>query len=96
MAKHEHPTELLHPDKPEVSPATHLIAPLAAIGATLLVRKIINSGYERVTKTPPPAPSDPSVGLGRALAWAVTIAATAAIAEVVAFRIVNRIGRRDA
>jgi len=33
----------------EINPIAHLIAPIAAIGATMLVRKLMSSGYERVT-----------------------------------------------
>ena len=43
----------------EINPIAHLIAPIAAIGATMLVRKLMSSGYERVTGQPAPLPRDP-------------------------------------
>ena len=60
----------------EVNPIAHLIAPLAAIGATIIVRKMMDSGYKKVTGGPVPAPRDPRVTFGRALMWAAVTAAT--------------------
>lgn len=81
----------LHPSgEAEVNPAMHLIAPIVAVGATMLVRKALNSGYRRVTGSPAPSPGERDVTLGRALMWAVVTAATAAAVEVAVYRIVNR------
>ncbi len=74
----------------EVNPVIHLVAPIIAIGATMIVRKVLNAGYERVTGTPPPGPRDPGVAFGRALMWAVVTAATAAAVEVAVYRATNR------
>lgn len=78
----------------EINPLAHLIAPLAAIGATMLVRKMMNSGYEGVTGHPAPAPRDPAISFGRALLWTAVTAATAAVVEVAVYRIANQLGER--
>lgn len=78
-----------------INPLAHLIAPLAAIGATLLVRKMLNAGYERATGHPAPAPRDPQVSFARALAWTAVTAATAAVVEVAVYRFANQWGARD-
>lgn len=78
----------------EINPLAHLIAPLAAIGATMLVRKIMTSGYERVTGRDAPAPRDPRVSFTRALVWTAVTAATAAVVEVAVYRVANQFGER--
>lgn len=76
----------------QINPLAHLIAPIAAIGATMLVRRIMTSGYERATGRPAPAPRDPAVSFGRALMWTAVTAATAAVVEVAVYRIANQLG----
>lgn len=78
----------------EINPIAHLIAPLAAIGATMLVRKLMTSGYEGITGRAAPAPRDPGVSFGRALLWTAVTAATAAVVEVAVYRIANQLGER--
>lgn len=78
----------------EINPIAHLIAPIAAIGATMLVRKLMSSGYERVTGQPAPLPRDPAVSIGRALIWTAITATTAAVIEVAVYRIANQMGER--
>jgi hypothetical protein len=78
----------------DVNPLAHVIAPIVAIGATMLVRKWMNSGYKRVAKGPVPTAGDPRVSLGRALMWSAITAATAAVVEVAVFRIANHLGER--
>jgi hypothetical protein len=78
----------------EINPIAHLIAPLAAIGATMLARKLMTSGYESVTGRHAPAPRDPGVSFGRALLWTAVTAATAAVVEVAVYRIANQLGER--
>jgi len=79
----------------EVNPLVHLIAPVAAIVGTMIVRKILNSGYERATGKPAPLPRDPRTSLTRALVWTAVITTTAAVAEVAIYRAVNRIGEKN-
>jgi hypothetical protein len=81
-------------DVVEINPLAHLIAPVAAIGATMLVRKLMTSGYERVSGRPAPAPRDPAVSFSRALVWTAITAATAAVVEVAVYRIANQMGER--
>ena len=76
----------------QINPLAHLIAPIAAIGATMLVRRIMTSGYERATGRPAPAPRDPAVSFSRALMWTAVTAATAAVVEVAVYRIANQLG----
>jgi hypothetical protein len=78
----------------DVNPLAHVIAPIVAIGATMLVRKWMNSGYKRVAKGPVPTAGDPRVSLGRALMWSAITAATAAVVEVAVFRVANHLGER--
>jgi hypothetical protein len=56
------------------------------------MRKVLNTAYARRTGNDAPDPRDPGVPIGRALVWAVGIAATAAAVEVVIFRLMNRGG----
>jgi hypothetical protein len=81
-------------DVVEINPLAHLIAPVAAIGATMLVRKLMTSGYERISGRPAPAPRDPAVSFSRALVWTAITAATAAVVEVAVYRIANQMGER--
>ncbi len=78
----------------EINPVAHLIAPIAAIGATMLVRKVMTMGYERISGRPAPAPRDPAVSFTRALMWTAVTAATAAVVEVAAYRAANQWGER--
>lgn len=78
----------------EVNPMVHLIAPVAAIVGTMVVRKIVNTAYEKATGKPAPLPRDPGTSLARALVWTAVITATAAVAEVAIYRSINRIGER--
>lgn len=79
----------------QIRPLAHLIAPIAAIGATMLVRKLMNDGYRKVSGGPVPTPSDPAVTFGRALMWTAITAATAAVVEVAVFRLANQWGARE-
>jgi hypothetical protein len=68
----------------------HVLAPLAAIGATWAVRKALDSGYRSVTGRGAPNPQDPQAKLGSALMWAAITAASAAVVEVAVFRLLAR------
>lgn len=81
-------------DVVEINPLAHLIAPIAAIGATMLVRKLMTTGYERISGRPAPAPRDPAVSFTRALMWTAVTAATAAVVEVAVYRVANQMGER--
>lgn len=70
----------------EVNPLVHVIAPIAAIAATMLARKVLNGSYRTVTGRNAPVPRDPSVSLARAIAWTAVTAATAAVVEVMVYR----------
>jgi hypothetical protein len=69
-----------------VNPLVHVIAPIAAIAATMLARRVLNGGYRTVTGRSAPVPRDPSVSLTRAIAWTAVTAATAAVVEVMVYR----------
>lgn len=70
--------------------AMHLITPVVAMGATMVLRKVLNAGYRRVTGSPPPSASDTNVTFRRAMFWAITTAATAAIVEVAIYRLMDK------
>ena len=74
----------------EPNPIMHLVAPITAIGATMVMRKVLNGAYERQTGNQAPDPRDGRVGFGRALMWAVVTAAAAAAVETAVYRIMNR------
>jgi hypothetical protein len=81
--------------QPQANPMLHLVAPIVAIGATMIVRKMMNSGYRRVTGSPAPDVNEPGVTFTRALVWAVATAATAAAVEVAVYRFTSPAGRTD-
>ncbi len=77
-------------DEPGPSPLVHLVAPIVAIGATMIVRKALNAGYRRATGSDAPGPRDPGVSIGRVILWSVVTAAAATAVEVAVYRITNR------
>jgi hypothetical protein len=64
----------------------HVLAPLAAMGATWATRKALDTGYRSVTGRIAPNSQDVQVRLGSAVMWAAITAASAAIVEVAVFR----------
>ena len=64
-----------------------VIAPIAAIGATWLVRKVLDSGYKAATGKQPPHASDPGQSMTKIILWAATTAAAIAIVNVVIDRV---------
>jgi hypothetical protein len=61
----------------------HVLAPLAAIGATWVVRKALDTSYRSITGHTAPK---------SALAWAAVTAASAAVVEVAVFRLLAKRG----
>ncbi len=82
-------TEIEGP-KPQINPMVHVIAPLVAYGATVLVRKVLQTGYRQITGTDAPDTHDPQVKFARALAWTVITASTSAVVEVAVYRYANK------
>lgn len=80
----------------EINPMVHLIAPVVAIVGTMVVRKMVNTAYERATGRPAPLPRDPRTPIVRAILWTAIITTTTAVAEVAIYRAVNRVGERRA
>lgn len=70
----------------------HVLAPLAAMGATWAARKALDSSYRKLTGNSAPNPQDERVNLGSALAWAAITAASAAIVEVAVYRFLAKKG----
>ena len=64
----------------------HVLAPLAAIGATWASRKALDTGYRYVTGRTAPNSQDLQVRMGSAVMWAAITAASAAVVEVAVFR----------
>jgi Protein of unknown function (DUF4235) len=77
------------------NPVMHLIAPISAIGATIIMRKALNSAYAHRTGREAPDPRDPAVSFMRALGWAIVTAAAAAAVETAVYRLMNRGVRSD-
>ncbi|MFM8155011.1 MAG: DUF4235 domain-containing protein [Actinomycetes bacterium] len=82
--------------EPQVNPMVHVIAPIVAFGATMLVRKVLQTGYRLVTGSDAPDTRDPQVKFTRALTWTIITAATAAVVEVEVYRFVNKRGEHTA
>ena len=76
--------------KPQLNPVVHVIAPLVAYGATMLVRKVLQTGYRQLTGSEVPDARDPQVRFARALAWTVITASTSAVVEVAVYRSANK------
>lgn len=74
----------------EPNPIMHLVAPITAIGATMVMRKVLNAAYEKKTGNQAPDPRDGRVNFGRALMWAIVTAAAAAAVETAVYRVMNR------
>jgi hypothetical protein len=91
-------TDLAPADAPvediEVNPMIHLIAPVGAIIGTMIVRKIVNSAYEKATGHPAPLARDPRTPILRAILWTAVITTTTAVAEVAIYRAINRVGEK--
>ena len=83
--------EALAPEA-HVNPIVHLIAPIVAIAATMIVRKVITSSYRGFTGREAPRANDAAVPFGKALLWAAATAAIAAGVEVIAYRVTNNLG----
>lgn len=78
----------------DVNPLVHVAAPLAAVLVTMAVRKAVSVAYERATGRQVPQPRDLHVSLPRAIAWTAVITTAAAVAEVIVYRAVNRVGAK--
>jgi len=88
------PTQALEATEAHINPVAHLLAPIAAVAATFMVRKVLDRGYRTVTGSRAPEARDPGVSLGRALMWTAATAATAALVEVAVYRLANQWGAR--
>lgn len=64
-----------------------MAAPILAVGATMALRKIMNGGYRQFTGHRPPDPNAPGTPVMKAMLWAVTTAAAAALVEVAIYRL---------
>ena len=64
----------------------HVLAPLAAMGATWAALKALDTGYRSVTGRNAPNSQDLQARLGSAVMWAAITAASAAVVEVAVFR----------
>ena len=69
------------------SPLIHVVAPVLALGATFVVRKMMNNGFRTVTGHTPPDAQERTTPLVQALAWTAVAAATAAVVEVAVYRV---------
>jgi hypothetical protein len=66
----------------EAPTALKVIAPIVAIGATLLVRKVLDKSYTAATGRTPPNAGDRDQSLRRVLVWAAATAAAVALVNV--------------
>jgi hypothetical protein len=78
----------------QVNPVMHIIAPIAAIAVTIVVRNMLNKGYEKSTGKKPPMPRDPQTSAMQAILWTAAITTAAAVAEVAVYRLINKVGAK--
>lgn len=78
----------------QVNPVMHILAPIAAIAVTMVVRNLLNKGYEKTTGKQPPQPRDPHTSAVQAIMWTAAITTAAAVAEIAVYRIINKVGAR--
>lgn len=69
-----------------VHPVLHIAAPFVVLGTTWAARQILKKGYQGITGNAPPDPEDPSASFAKALAWALLIAGSATVIEMVIYR----------
>jgi len=72
------------------------LAPVAAIGLTLVVRKALASSYQAFTGNEPPKDDDPEASIARVLVFAVSTAVAVTIVNVLITRGVARHSARAA
>lgn len=72
----------------EVNPAVQAIALIAAVGATMVARRLLASAYEKATGQKPPLSRDLSSSFGRAVVWTAVTTASAAVIEVAVYRLI--------
>ena len=71
--------------------STRVVTGLAAMSAAFVARKVLMTGWTKVTgKEPPTNPEDPQVALPEAIGWSVLVGITVAIVRVFAIRAVSR------
>ena len=76
-------------DKDDFS--SRVVNGLAAMSAAFLARKVLMTGWTKVTgKEPPTNPEDPRVALPEAIGWSVLVGITVAIVRVLTIRAVAR------
>ena len=76
-------------DKDDFS--SRVVNGLAAMSAAFLARKVLMTGWTKVTgKEPPTNPEDPRVALAEALGWSALVGITMATVRVLAVRAVSR------
>lgn len=66
----------------EVSTVLKVAAPILALGAGFLVRKALDTAYQKSTGAPPPKAGDRDVNIGRVLVYAAATAVAIAMVNV--------------
>lgn len=76
-------------DEEWIEPGTlaKLAVPLLTIGAAFVIRKALDTAYEKSTGHAPPKPDDPDASLRRVIVYAAATAAAVAVANVVIGRL---------
>ena len=67
----------------------HVVAPLAALAATWVVRRAMNGGYRALSGHKAPEGRDLDVSWTRALVWTAVTASAAAMVEVAIYRYIS-------
>ena len=73
-----------------VHPVLHIAAPFVVLGTSWAARQILQKGYQRLTGSKAPNPEDPTVSFGKALGWALLVAGSATVIEMVIYRAAGR------
>lgn len=77
-----------------VNAVARLAAPLAAIAATIAVRKVLNSRYRKMSDSPVPDPKDMRVTFARTLLWSTATAVIATAVHVAVVRGIQKSGSK--
>jgi hypothetical protein len=67
----------------EPSTMVKVAAPFLALGAAFVVRKVMDSAYEKATGRRPPSAGDHTNSIGRVLMYAAATAAAVAVVNVI-------------
>ena len=76
----------------KINPVARVMAPVAALVATMIARRILESRYRRVTDSTVPKAAELRVTFRRALVWSAATAVVTSVVETAVVRGIDRAG----